>query len=477
MNSGHYHSMNRNWFRVLVSILVLLFLIILLTNKSKTIPFGDAANRALAQSLLTLPGSPAFHLKVVVSEPKEPYSDYKAEIEEYWVSPEKWRRVIHSSDYSQTVVVNGDKAFVQDDDDYFPVWLQNVITALFNPIPNLQELKQRNLKVPLPGLWESLLPCVNVRAKIGVPPVQAPAFSVVCFREPAGLLDDIVTPEYSAEFSDYQNFLGKQVPHRMTFDPEPGRTIEARIAELTPLEKGSPSLFEVSESTPGKDILPGIFVKQAELMALSVRTPAVAWPTTRKKPASGVIAIFVSIDREGHVQETYPLYSDNSDMAEAAQRQVAKWRFKPVIAGGIPVQAKSLLALSFNTKIENPVTVLSDAEMRKLAIKIVEPTAQQCLAPSGATYTLTVSLGRQGELLGYIVPAGLSPRLQIATHRIIEAWQFKPYMRDGSPDVVNGNITFHIPAPQGIRYAVCEVVDHLTPPYDVRPGSGYIVSE
>jgi hypothetical protein len=57
---------------------------------------GDAAERAIQQSKLTLPGSEAFKLKAAIAEAGHSTSDYRAEIEEYWISPSKWRRTIES---------------------------------------------------------------------------------------------------------------------------------------------------------------------------------------------------------------------------------------------------------------------------------------------------------------------------------------------------------------------------------------------
>jgi len=75
------------------------------------IPLADAAERALEESNLTAPGSRTFHLQVSIAEAGEPGSDYQAKIEEYWVSPSKWRRTIESPDFSQVLVVNGDAVY------------------------------------------------------------------------------------------------------------------------------------------------------------------------------------------------------------------------------------------------------------------------------------------------------------------------------------------------------------------------------
>jgi len=63
-------------------------------GQTMTISLADAAAHAVELSQLTLQSSPSFHLKATVVEATNPDSGYRAEIEEYWVSPEKWRRII-----------------------------------------------------------------------------------------------------------------------------------------------------------------------------------------------------------------------------------------------------------------------------------------------------------------------------------------------------------------------------------------------
>jgi hypothetical protein len=71
---------------------------------------ADLPKKAVERSQITLPGSHPFILKAKVLEATNPSNEeYKAEIEEYWVAPDKWRRTVRTSDFSQTLMVNGEK--------------------------------------------------------------------------------------------------------------------------------------------------------------------------------------------------------------------------------------------------------------------------------------------------------------------------------------------------------------------------------
>lgn len=80
-------------------------------GNSSTAPLAEVAQHAVEQSKLTLTGSTPFHLRAEITETTNPDSDYKAEVEEYWVSPDKLRRTVTSPEFSQTLVVNGEDVF------------------------------------------------------------------------------------------------------------------------------------------------------------------------------------------------------------------------------------------------------------------------------------------------------------------------------------------------------------------------------
>ncbi len=61
--------------------------------------------------------------------------------------------------------------------------------------------------------------------------------------------------------------------------------------------------------------------------------------------------MYVCIDREGQIRETYQLNSHNPEMSDAAVKQLKQWRFKPVSIDGSAVQVESILTFAYETKI------------------------------------------------------------------------------------------------------------------------------
>ncbi len=146
----------------------------------------------------------------------------------------------------------------------------------------------------------------------------------------------------------------------------------------------------------------------------------------------------------GHVRETFPLNSDNAGLDDVARQQVQKWQFKPAVSKGVPVQVEGILTFAFNTKIERPVTILSDAEARRLATNTVEPLFKPGAASSGTPVTVRVSVDVDGKLLGVENPNNVPDVLFLAAYDALTQWHFQPYVKDGKPDFYKADITFQV---------------------------------
>ena len=153
-----------------------------------SVPLGKALDHALELSALTGANAKPFHLKVHLSESTNPPSPYRAEIEEYWISPQQWRRSIDTPEFKQTLEVNGDQITEQNTGDYYPLWLKSFITGIFDPVPNADQWNKLDAKISqitLPSGQRSDA-CARMKFKVGSDTVNNDAFANVCF-DGAGL--------------------------------------------------------------------------------------------------------------------------------------------------------------------------------------------------------------------------------------------------------------------------------------------------
>jgi hypothetical protein len=424
---------------VLVALVVSAF-----AEDKKSVPLADVAQHAVEQSKLTQSGSAAFHLKMTIVETTNPKSEYQGVIEEYWISPHKWRREITSPGFSQTLIVNGDKISEQNKGDYFPWWLNDLVTAAFDLVPMLDQLKGVNASMPPPSGSGHSTSCSRLQTKVGIPPAQNSVFLVFCFEGSHGLLDSIVTPGYEADFKDYRSFQSKRVASRIVIDPEPGTTIEAKIAELADLNAIDDSMFVIDKATPADERLRSLRVNEETLNSLSAGGPDILWPTVRSGKTKGVLSMYISVDRSGHVREAWPLNSDNAGLNDPAREQVKHWVFKSA-TDGAPVQVEAVLTLPFKTEIGDPISILTDEQARALATKIVEPNFPSGVAPSGTEVKIQIGVSLDGSVNGAGNPYNVPTNLFIAAAGATRQWHFSPYLRNGKADLFGADIVFHVP--------------------------------
>ena len=412
-------------------------------TEEKTTPIGEAAQNAVRQSQLTLPGSSPFHLKATITNTAKAGSDYATTIEESWLSPQSWRRTIDSPGFSQVLVVDGDKVSETDRGDYYPFWLRDLVTAIFDPLPMEQQLQSFKGTVTLPSDSESSYSCLNFAVPTGVPPVQTNIAYAFCFRGKNGLLQAAVTPGYKAQFEDYQPFRGKLVARRIVAELSPQVKLQATITVLDDAIPTDRALFTVDQATPAATQLKNQQVGEATARNIAVAAPAIVWPAVREGKTSGMMSVYVSADKLGHVREVWPISSDNPEIVSAAREQVLNWRFQPYV-NGVPMQMESILTFAFNAPKGAPIPLLSNAESRKLATHAVEPHVPRGKAAPGTTFTLRIRVDEHGKLVRVLNPKGAPPDLYQAAEKALQQWRFRPYLRDGKPDLFEADIVFKV---------------------------------
>lgn len=409
----------------------------------KTLSLGDAAASAVKQSQVTLPGSAPFHLKASITNQSNPASDYKATVEESWLSAKHWRRTIESPGFSQTLVVDEDKISETDRGDYYPLWLRDLVTAIFDPLPMAQQLQHFRGAVTLPGDSDTSYSCANFAVPSGVPPAQSNLAYAFCFRGKSGLLQNVLTPGYKAQFDDYQPFKGRMVARRIVVDFAPDVKLQAQITSLDGILPPSLALLTVDQSTPAAQQLNSQEIAEATARSIAVAAPPIAWPAVREGKTSGTFSVYISVDKLGQVREVWPLQSDNPEVNSAARQQIMQWRFQPYV-NGVPMQMESVLTFAFQTKLGTPIPLLSNAEARKLATHVVEPRVPRGKAPGTKTFTLRIRVDEQGKLVRVLNLKNAPPALYTAGEKALQQWHFRPYLRDGKPDLFDADIVFEV---------------------------------
>jgi outer membrane biosynthesis protein TonB len=434
----------RTW-RLLGLVLVSLLVVNATAQEAgdKVVSIAQAVDSAVQQSKLTLAGGAPFHLKAHITNSGAPKPEYTAEVEEYWVSPEKWRRTVQAAGFSQTLIINGGAVSEKLTGDYYPFWLHDLVTALFDPLPMADQLKAVRGQLEIPEDSTKSNSCLNMQAKVGIAPAQNTLGMGFCFGGRGGLLQAAVTPGYKAQFDNYLPFKKKMVARTIKVEFAPDLVLTAKITQLTDLQSPDEKLFAIDAPTPAADQMKTIQVTEDSARALAVNTPAIVWPTVREGKTEGVMSVYVSVDRTGQVREVWPLASNNPELNHAAREQLLRWQYKPYNNGG-PSQMEAVLTFAFSTRIENPIPVLSDAEARKLATRVVEAVVPPGKARSGTKFALRISVDEAGKVQAVVNQDKVAPALYTAGAAALKQWHFRPYINNGKPDRFYADITFHV---------------------------------
>lgn len=315
-----------------------------------SISLGKAIDRALKQSSLTQAGAKPFHLKVHIFESTNPSSEYHAEIEEFWMSDQQWRRSIDSPSFKQTTIVSGNQISEENRGEYYPLWLKDFVSGIFDPVPHAEQWRAADAKIvqlSSPSKQVSQT-CSRITVNIGSE-IQTDAFATVCF-DSAGLFEFVGFPGYNMEFHDYKRFDKVMVARRYQADLEPGTSLVANIILLEELKDPDAAMFSVQQSTPAGQTLHSLYLSQSTIEHAAGK-PTIVWPPVQSGKTSGVLCMYISVDRQGQVREAYPLNSDNPGLQDAARDQLLKWKLKPMAAKGVQVQVEAPLAFRFETTL------------------------------------------------------------------------------------------------------------------------------
>jgi Gram-negative bacterial TonB protein C-terminal len=310
--------------------------------------FQAALLRAKEISTLAAPGAAPFHIQLVTTDSTLHNPEYAAQIEIWWAAPDQWRREVQSPEFTQTAVRSGEAYFESNSSDYLPYWLHELIRAAVDPIP-VAELIHAPADEDRPG-------CGNWETEHSLGDEKVSSYNSVCFNGDGTASELFATP-IGVQLGRYEAFGGKTVARKITVWPGNRSDATATVTLLEPLTTASTGdgddRFAVPHDTGFNSRLRFEQVTQSALAPVdSPPNPAIAWPSTYTFPLSGVIAVTVKIDRTGNVREFPDAISKNQRIHAVAIEQIKKWKFKPYLVDGAPVEVVTTLSVPYHLKYE-----------------------------------------------------------------------------------------------------------------------------
>ena len=308
---------------------------------AQQLPLQQVVRTAADRSTLAAPGNAPFHLRATIADEKAGDPRWTATVEEWWQTPTRYRRVVHSAQFLQTLIVNGSRVEEHDEGPVFPELLRNLAVELVNTVPRYDKLEALHQTADQPdGSPGQIVARWDIPGTDGVT-TKAIKASVAVSRE-TGLFTYGGDLDWDVALHDFAEFHGKQIARRLTAQAGHGPTLTARVTLLDDLGSPPADLFRVVTATPASRQLRVLVVPEPELRKLLVNAPRPQWPAGMH---TGAIVMRIVVDRTGHVQSVDDVYSDDPAAQPAAEAAVMQWRFRPTLDHGGPVQVISTVTL------------------------------------------------------------------------------------------------------------------------------------
>ncbi|HEX4320299.1 MAG TPA: hypothetical protein VHZ52_05315 [Acidobacteriaceae bacterium] len=417
--------------------------------KRTSVPLGNAIDKALDKSSILAGDVRPFHIRITIDEPENAQSPYQGSIEEWWVSKDQWRREVTDKEgLRQTIVAANGSVTENDEGDYFPLWLRCFVTAVFDPIPDADTVRKSNAmieQITMPNGAKSA-PNVRFQFKIGTGARATDAFENISF-DGEGRLEFYGNPRYDMEFHDYRGFGKKQIARELVHNPEPGTKLVGKVVVLEDESKAGQDAGRYTPLPTTDDRFRSFAVSSQQLEAFTAGDTPIDWPGVRSGNTSGHLAMYISVDSEGQVREAWPLNSDNAGLEDPARAQIRKWKIKgPVDKDGKPVQIDGGLGFVFQSKIENPLPIMTGREEieRQIIQCNYNPILPKGALPSGQSFKIRVGINEHGEETGESFPEVPESAIQ-AAHFEPHRCRFKPYVVNGQPTYYGIEFLFTAP--------------------------------
>lgn len=312
------------------------------------IPVGRLLDQMIHRSTLAEPGGRAFYLKATISDSKNDKSEFNGTVEEYWLSPTKWRRVIKLRDFSQTRIVNGDMIFEDNHGDYFPLYDELLANEIVDPLPKeaVDLLNKLELVATEPGSGEGQ--CMAEKYFNDADGHETRV--LLAYNCKTGLLIYLWSPSCCyGVMTDYRKFHNKLVAFATKDNP-----INIRIDTLRDLDAPDESLFAVAQPTPPAGRIASTRrVSEAEARRFIVEKTDVQWPAVNKRPDNKSMDVEIVIGRDGRVKEAWSYAQVDDAIKTAAISAVRQWTFSPQNVNGVPAQVTTKLTIPFSLDLQN----------------------------------------------------------------------------------------------------------------------------
>jgi TonB family protein len=321
------------------------FVVLLLSQfasaAANRVPVSKLLDQMIHRSTLAEPAGKPFYLKATITDKDDAKSEFNGTVEEYWLSPTKWRRVIKLRDFSQTRIVNGDLIYEENSGDYFPVNDEMLAGEIVDPLPKsaVDLMNQLGLMGAEPGSGQGQ--CMAEKYFNNSEGRETRV--LLAYDCNTGLLIYLWSPTCCyGVMTDYRKFHNKMVAYATKDNP-----INIRVDTLKDLDSPDESFFAISQPTPPSKRVVTENLTETQARTFLVSKTEVQWPQVSKSPPEKSMTVNIVIGRDGQVKEARTYSPVENAIEDAALTAIKKWAFLPQNVDGVPTQISTSVTLPF----------------------------------------------------------------------------------------------------------------------------------
>jgi hypothetical protein len=329
-------------------------------QSTKSAPSNEAVlDDALRNSALVY-GRQPFHLKLEITPGQKASETMHGSVEVFWLARDRYKLVVESGDFRQTKVVVGNEVEEQDEGDYLPRWLDNFVEAIFEPVPQLQAMRQMDAKFTGGGTFQ--------------PYPSRPALTMPRYLNkgdrPNGITDETSVARVGLDpfgpwvesgldftryvsFRDFEPFGKQRIPREWQNDIPENIFVNGKMTVLEKLSASDAKQIRVEHATEKSGQIRTVFVTKEKISEMLEPLPEYTWPSEDTEALEGYMIVYVRTDRTGKIRESYWDSSDNYKLQDAGVKLALISRLKPMVVDGAAVQVEGPLVLHFKTTRSN----------------------------------------------------------------------------------------------------------------------------
>ncbi len=288
-----------------------------------------------------------FHMKTTFVASGDTEFTGNGTYEEWWQSKDIWRKEATLGDYKYIAIQNGEKSVAS-------------ATSVYMPLRVWQAMELQLFHIGLPkekqGEWE-LSTITRTHDTLEEVAKQQPCSpqekGTLCIQQyefaENGVLQSYRQNDVSEIYSNPQSFGKLWIPRNITTTLQESPILIMDIALLEPLQLGKQNLF----STPliaDSHVIPA---RITDMHAVGLTLPKlihksrIKYPKSeRKSHLTPTVVIQGQIDTNGIVREPYVALSGGTPFDNAAMQELSKWRFKPAMQNGQPIEVDFAFIIS-----------------------------------------------------------------------------------------------------------------------------------